>query len=205
MTKTLIIVFVKNPVLGKCKTRLAKTLGDEVALDIYLQLLEYTREFSMKVNCDRHVYFNNSMDTKKFWPTSKFEHHLQLDGDLGKKMNDAFQQSFKKGYEKVLIIGSDCAEINENDLNDAISILDEKQVVLGPAVDGGYYLIGMRQNFPFLFDNKSWSTDQLFQETLAALDQEEVSYGLLSERSDIDYEEDLLRHGYIDFKIKKKG
>lgn len=201
MTDQLLIIFVKNPVLGKCKTRLAKTLGDQKALAIYLKLLDYTRTFSLKIECDRHVYANEPFSQQENWPTSYFEHHVQCEGDLGAKMQQAFKKSFERGYQKVVIIGSDCAEINDKDLNKAFDLLSDKEVVIGPAEDGGYYLIGMNQLYPNLFSDKSWSTPLVLQETINSLKAEGINYGLLETRSDIDHEQDLHRKGYIDFEF----
>lgn len=199
MNKEALLIFTKNPVKGKCKTRLASTMGDDIALSIYKQLLAHTKAFCAKSNCDRHVYFSQSLPDDNFWDPSLFRHKLQCKGDLGQKMNDAFKQSFEEGYERVLIIGSDCAEINEKDLQKAFNALRENDVVIGPALDGGYYLLGMREHLPFLFENKSWSTPQLMDETIASLIKHNKSYQLLEKKSDIDYEEDLSRPGYINF------
>ena len=200
MSKSVLLIFTKNPELGKCKTRLASTLGNEKALEIYNQLLDHTRELSARVDSDKHVYYSKSIPKSDRWSSSIFEKHLQIDGDLGEKMNHAFKESFTAGYEKAIIIGSDCAEINEEDIEVALKSLNDHDVVIGPAVDGGYYLLGMRKLHSFLFHNKSWSTPNLIKETLTDLQKHNKSFKLLEEKSDVDYEEDLRREGYINFK-----
>lgn len=199
MNKDLIIIFTKNPVLGKCKTRLASTLGDELALKIYLQLLEHTKTFTSKLECDKHVYFSQEIPEDSLWDSHSFDHRTQSQGDLGKKMKDAFEDSFNEGYQNVVIIGSDCAEINEKDLTLAFEALQNKDAVIGPAIDGGYYLLGMNSFMPYLFNDKSWSTPQLLDETITSLIENGNSYELLEKKSDIDYEEDLNRPSYVDF------
>lgn len=198
-TKSVLLIFTKNPELGKCKTRLASTLGDEKALSIYIELLRHTKGFTEKVATEKHVYYSESIPESDLWTSGNFKKKLQIQGDLGTKMGKAFEDSFKSGHTKVIIIGSDCAEINEEDINRAFKLLDEKEVIIGPAIDGGYYLIGMGQYYPFLFKDKSWSTPKLIDETIDDLKKHNISFELLEEKSDIDYEEDLNRPGYIDF------
>ena len=195
----LLLIFTKKPELGKCKTRLSKTIGDHRALDIYEQLLDYTATFSTHVKADKHVYFSKLYDDDTRWNDKQFYKREQIDGDLGQKMKDAFLNSFQEGYSKVVIIGSDCAAINEHDIHAAFQALSKNDAVIGPALDGGYYLLGMRQPTPSLFEDKSWSTTILMDETIASLKQGNHSYILLEKKSDIDYEEDLHRDSYIDF------
>lgn len=201
MNKSVLLIFTKNPELGKCKTRLASSLGDKKALEVYNQLLEHTKNFSERVEADKHVYYSQSIPKSDRWSVSCFDKKLQVNGDLGEKMNNAFKESFATGYEKAVIIGSDCAEINEEDIELALISLDDYEVVIGPAIDGGYYLLGMKNLHSFLFEDKSWSTPQLIQETTEDLKNHHVSFKLLKEKSDIDYEKDLKRPGYIDFSI----
>lgn len=198
---SVLLIFTKNPELGKCKTRLASTLGDEKALEIYVQLLDHTKNFSERVDCDKHVYYSKSIPKTDRWSSSVFDKRLQVEGDLGLKMNHAFKESFTAGYDKVVIIGSDCAEINEEDIDLAFKSLDEYDVVIGPAIDGGYYLLGMRELNSFLFQNKSWSTPKLIEETITDLKEHKKNVKLLKEKSDIDYEEDLERPSFIEFDV----
>jgi len=199
--KSVLLIFTKNPELGKCKTRLASTLGDDKALDIYIQLLEHTKNFAELIEVDKHVYYSKTIPDKDLWSPDIFDKKHQIEGDLGEKMNKAFEDSFTEGFDKAVIIGSDCAEINEDDIKEAFKALDKNDVVIGPAIDGGYYLMGMRNYYPFLFKEKSWSTPKLIDETKADLQKHQVSFELLKEKSDIDYEEDLKRPGYIDFDL----
>lgn len=199
MSKNVLLIFTKNPEVGKCKTRLASTLGDQKALTIYKQLLNHTKSFTEHVDADKHVYYSKSIPEDDIWQALTFEKKLQIDGGLGQKMSCAFEDSFNHGYSKVVIIGSDCAEINQKDIDLAFEALENKDVVIGPALDGGYYLLGMRNFLPFLFENKSWSTPHLIDETISDLIKNNISYQLLEEKSDIDFEEDLKRPGYVSF------
>jgi rSAM/selenodomain-associated transferase 1 len=197
--KQLLMVFTKNPELGKCKTRLASTIGDEAALNVYEQLLDYTVNFARKVNAEKYVYYSKGIQNNDRWEESVFHKRNQAEGNLGVKMATAFNENFDKGFEKIIIIGSDCAEIDESDIENAFQALDESEVVIGPAIDGGYYLLGMRTFIPSLFQDKSWSTPDLINQTISTLKRQEISFSLLKEKSDIDYEEDLERENYVTF------
>lgn len=197
--KQLLMVFTKNPELGKCKTRLASTIGDEAALNVYEQLLDYTADFASKVNADKYVYYSKDIQNNDRWNESVFHKRHQVEGNLGVKMATAFKENFDSGFEKIIIIGSDCAEINEEDIHHAFKALDESEVVIGPAIDGGYYLLGMRSFIPSLFQDKSWSTPDLINETISTLKKQQISFSLLKEKSDIDFEEDMERENYVTF------
>lgn len=197
--KQLLMVFTKNPELGNCKTRLASTIGDEAALNVYTQLLDYTADFAKKVNAEKSVYYSKVIQKNDRWDESIFHKKIQVHGNLGVKMATAFKENFDAGFEKILIIGSDCAEINEDDIHNAFQALDESEVVIGPAIDGGYYLLGMRAFIPSLFQDKSWSTPDLINETISTLKKQQISFSLLKEKSDIDFEEDLERENYVTF------
>lgn len=199
--KDLLIIFTKNPVLGTCKTRLAKTMGDHEALRIYKALIDYTVSFTEKVAAKKHVYYSDFIPELDEWSLPNFEKFMQIDGNLGTKMSNAFSESFKKGFNKVVIIGSDCAEINEKDIQVAFEQLRKHDAVIGPAVDGGYYLLGMNHPILDLFIDKSWSTPELINETISTLKRLNKSFYLLSEKSDIDYEEDLYRQNYLSVEV----
>ena len=198
----LLIIFTKNPELGKCKTRLAETMGDASALKIYEALLAHTADFSAKVAADKHVYYSENIQEFDSWDDTVFDKYLQANGDLGQKMSQAFSDSFRMGYESIVIIGSDCAEINEEDIYEAFKKLANHDVVIGPAIDGGYYLLGMKKPHLDLFMDKSWSTSSLINETIATIKQLKLSFALLPEKSDIDYEEDLKRPNYLNILVE---
>ena len=203
MSKSVLLLFTKNPELGKCKTRLAATVGDQKALEIYKQLLDYTRDFSAKLALPKHIYYTWEITEKDRWSQPNFHKKLQAEGNLGAKMQTAFKESFKAGFEKVIIVGSDCAEINEKDVLKAEKLLDENQLVFGPALDGGYYLLGMNSMTNCVFEDKPWSQDHLLEVTLKELEEKNITYSLLAPKSDIDYEEDWKRDNYINGRLKE--
>lgn len=191
-----IIVFVKNPELGKVKTRLAKTMGDEKALEIYNKLIGYTREVLLKVNdTKKYIFYSSFIDDEDEWSRDDFEKKLQISGDLGSKMTTAIQDVFEI-CDQVVIIGSDCPQLTPAHIESAFRELDTHNVVVGPSMDGGYYLLGMDQYYPALFQDIQWSTETVCSDTLAIAAANGLSSARLEELSDIDYEEDWVEHGF---------
>ncbi|MFM1876185.1 MAG: hypothetical protein RL266_1922 [Bacteroidota bacterium] len=185
-----LIIFVKNPVLGKVKTRLAKDVGDAKALEIYLQLLELTRNAVLPVQCTRNVFYSDEIISDG-WDDDRFNQFVQEGADLGARMRNAFEQVFALGAHKAIIVGSDCPQLNADVIETAFKALDMKDVCIGPAKDGGYYLLGMKNLHPFLFERKEWSTDTVFHATVADLLENRLSYETLPVLSDLDTIHDL--------------
>lgn len=192
MTKNLLLIFTRNPELGKAKTRLAKTVGDKTALEIYKFLLDKTKEVSTNLSCDKAVYYSVKVRENDIWNSDVFQKQQQKGEDLGIRMLNAFEDGFKAGYEKVMIIGSDLYDLTPNHINDAFSKLDTNDVVIGPAEDGGYYLLGMKTLQPTIFKNKNWGTATVRKDTLKDL--HKVSVHLLEELNDIDVFDDIKNH-----------
>jgi uncharacterized protein len=189
-----LMIFVKNPVRGKVKTRLAKTIGEEKALAIYNDLLRYTFNITRNIDCSKVVCYSDFIHNNDLWEDSVFQKEIQTGKDLGERMKNSFRLMFGSGFKTVVIIGSDCLEISSHIIDEAFRLLDNTEVVIGPASDGGYYLMGLKQIHDSLFDNKSWSKSSLLNETIEELTREGAAYSLLPELSDIDEEQDLLNH-----------
>ncbi len=187
----LLMIFAKNPVLGTTKTRLAKSIGDQKALEIYTFLLEYTAYISSEANCDKRVYYSNKVDHADMFPNESFSKAVQIQGGLGQKMYHAFQQAFRDGYKRVAIIGSDCYELSTNLINDALATLRTNDFAVGPAKDGGYYFLGMRHLEAAIFRNKKWSKARVYHDTLIDLEVLNYTYAELPILNDIDYLDDL--------------
>jgi hypothetical protein len=188
------MIFIRNPEIGKVKTRLAKTIGNEKALHIYNLLLNYTNEVTKRVSADKAVFYSDYVNENDQWKKDGFIQFTQRGNELGEKMANAFLKAFSLGYKKVLIIGSDCFDLTENIITDAFTLLGENDLVLGPAKDGGYYLLGMKTFYPSLFQNKKWSTENVFTDTIADLAKLGLSFKLLPTLLDIDEEKDLLQY-----------
>lgn len=182
--------------LGKAKTRLAATVGEERALAIYKELLRHTREIATQTEAKRLLFYSHFIDEKDEWSAGDFQKYLQIDGDLGEKMGEGFQIAFGQKASKVIIMGSDCASLTPEIASQAFEVLDNHDFVIGPADDGGYYLIGMKTFSPTIFENIDWSTELVFSQTVKAIQQLNRTYGTLPTLSDIDYEEDWIKHGW---------
>lgn len=189
--KNLLIIFYRNPELGKVKTRLAKTLGDEKALAIYLTLSSHTRFITENLTIDKVIYYSNFVDTEDAWPNTSFHKRLQNGNDLGEKMHNAFTEGFKNGYERICIIGTDCFELSEGIVKQAFDQLHTNDAVIGPAKDGGYYLLGMKKLIPELFKNKTWSSDTVATDTIQNFKDLRLSYAQLAVLTDVDEQKDL--------------
>ncbi len=185
-----LIIFIKNPELGKCKTRLAVTIGNDNALLVYKKLLAHTRQVSLDLPINRYLFYAQNIDTSDSWDNTQFIKHLQHSGDLGSRMHEAFLNVLKS-ESKAIIIGSDCPEINPKIIKLAIESLEGFDFVIGPTHDGGYYLLGMKSPSPFLFKDMKWSVESVFEETVARIKKEGKTYAILQKMSDLDNEEDL--------------
>jgi uncharacterized protein len=189
--KKAIIIFVRNPELGKVKTRLAKQIGDEQALQVYKELLQHTHTITADLDYSKFVYYADSIAEKDLWESSLFEKKVQEGESLGDRMMLAFFELFQQGYSKIIIIGSDCPELTGFIIEDAFDKLDSSDVVIGPSSDGGYYLLGLTKLLPDLFKNKQWSTDTVLADTIQDTVSLRKSCSFLTELSDIDTAEDL--------------
>ena len=190
--KNLLIIFTRNPVLGKVKTRLAKTVGDKTALDIYHFLLQKTKEVTKKISCDKKVYYSEKIIEDDLWDQYIYQKKEQYGNDLGERMKNAFNDGFKNNYEKIIVIGSDLFDLESSHINEAFKKLNHNNVVIGPALDGGYYLIGLKKLHPKIFQNKNWGTSSVRKETLKNL--EKVDVHLLPMLNDVDVIEDIEHH-----------
>lgn len=186
-----IIIFQKNAELGKVKTRLAASIGDQAAFDAYQVLVNFTHQVLSFSQAGKILFYSSFIPDhaeKEF--SSDYSFDLQSGGGLGEKMSTAFKSLFKDNYEKLVVIGTDCAEITTDLIEDAFQSLDDHQVVIGPAQDGGYYLLGMREFVPGVFEDIPWSTDQVTSLTKDYLRNNNISFKLLPTLSDVDYVED---------------
>ncbi len=190
-----LIIFTRNPELGKCKTRLATTIGDEGALEIYKYLLQHTANISKDIKADRYVFYSEHIEKDDLWGSGIFRKKLQSGNDLGERMQNAFAELFILGYEKVAIIGSDLLDLDAESVNKAFEKLNNHDVVIGPSVDGGYYLLAMKNPYPQIFANKDWGTSSVLKETLSDLQHSDVH--LLKELNDIDTFEDIQHYSEL--------
>ena len=186
--KNLLLIFTRNPEPGKVKKRLAASIGDEPALEIYKFLLKHTLEITKDLPADKEVYYSEKIEKEDLWDEN-YSKKLQKGEDLGERMKNAFQNGFESGYRNIIIIGSDLYDLQKNDLEKAFSALEISDYVIGPAIDGGYYLLGMKSLNLKLFKNKSWSTASVFEDTIKDINSKNIT--ILEKRNDIDVFEDI--------------
>ncbi|MBK8053595.1 MAG: TIGR04282 family arsenosugar biosynthesis glycosyltransferase [Saprospiraceae bacterium] len=188
-----LIIFIKNPIVGKVKTRIAAGSDDDQALIIYKKLLKITRKITTTLNVDKYLFYSDAISLDDDWDNNKYIKKKQADGDLGHRMFHAFQTCFSSQANfdsKVLIIGSDCPYITPALIENAFSALDDHDVVIGPTKDGGYYLLGMKKLHQALFYGVNWSSDTVFNTTLEKIKNNGLSYTQTTLLNDIDTYED---------------
>lgn len=195
MTSDALIIFAKNPVLGAVKTRLAKSVGKEQALAIYNKLLSWTQRETSQSQADVIVYYASEIIPDDVW--GEVEKKKQPEGDLGQKMAFAFQEELLH-FQKVCIIGTDCAALTSDIIDEAFRALETHDFVFGPANDGGYYLMGMKRYVPDLFEDMKWSTSTVLSTSIARTKAAGYSHVLLQELVDVDTVEDwtLVKHNF---------
>jgi rSAM/selenodomain-associated transferase 1 len=192
MKKEVVLVFQKNEVLGRVKTRLASGMGDLRALEIYRHLIQSTYSVLEDMSAPVWTYYSDFIPETINPPIAKS--FVQEGQDLGERMANAFARSFELGIDKVVLIGTDCPTLQSQYLNEAFEALSNSDLVLGPATDGGYYLIGMKRKADYLFEGISWSTSEVLSQTLAVATAHGLHFTLLDELSDIDTQEDWERY-----------
>lgn len=195
-----IIVFTRYPQAGKVKTRLIDRLGPQGAASLHDQLTKQvissiapilqTGQAQLQVS-----YCGATAQEMTDWLGQDIFFTRQQGNDLGKRMQHAFEQVWQQGAEKVLLIGSDCPSIDADIIRSGLNALQTHDLVLGPAVDGGYYLIGLHADFrgyELLFQHIDWGTEQVLQQTIERAERASLSYTLLPKLHDIDRPEDLV-------------
>lgn len=189
MSKNLLLIFTRNPQLGKCKTRLAKDIGAPKALDVYNFLIEHTQHITKSVNAARWVLYSEYIPNEDGWNSDSFTKKLQVGNDLGHRMENAFKSGFNAGYKRIIIIGSDMFDLSTLELNAAFELLSSNDAVIGPALDGGYYLLGIKHMVNGVFAQKQWGTSSVYQNTLEDL--KDLKLAILPQKNDIDVLDDI--------------
>lgn len=187
-----LIIFIRNPIRGTVKTRLAQTLGNDKAFDIYKELLEITRQQSIKVNAQCYLYYSDHIELDA-WSETTFIKKVQSGIDLGARMANAFNEVLQT-HSKAIIIGSDCPYITSQIIDHSFHLLSNNDVILGPAIDGGYYLLGMKSTSPSIFESMPWSESNLYEKTIEKLNQLNFTHSSLIQLEDIDTEEEWNRY-----------
>lgn len=188
MPETALIVFIRNPVLGKVKTRIASETSDAVALNIYLNLCAITRSLAGKFKGPRYLYYSDFIEPDDEWHNEDFIKKVQEGIHLGDKMYSAFKEVMNFS-QSCILIGSDCPYLHPDHFLQSIEYLKRNDCVIGPALDGGYYLIGLKKIIPEIFSGISWGSARVLNETLTKLKENHYSTVLLEKLEDIDSKE----------------
>lgn len=185
----LLIIYLRRPELGKVKTRLAREIGEERAKAVYEELLDLSFQVYDRVPEEKQLHFAEQPGFERM----DFSTHFQLGKDLGARMRHSFKSAFEEERSKVVLVGSDCPDIRLDLIEQAFTALDEVDLVLGPAEDGGYYLLGMRTLHSALFEGITWSSDSVLSESLIRAQELGLEVKLLETLYDIDTLADLKR------------
>ncbi len=195
--KAHLILMLKYPLPGAVKTRLIPALGQQRACELYRSLAHHTlreaRQFAANESAELVARVANAPneDAVRQWLGEGVCFQHQGEGHLGRRMERAVQAAFAEGATSVMVIGADCPRLTSALMESAARELDRKDIVLGPAADGGYYLIGLRRFLPELFGDISWGSEAVLEQTLAAAKKARVQWGLLETLPDLDLPEDL--------------
>lgn len=191
-----LIIFTRYPEPGKTKTRMIPILGAEGAASLQREMTEFTVKQGQKVQQTRRLslevhFAGGNWKSMENWLGSDLVYKQQSGGDLGERMNSAFTLSFGEDMTRVVIIGIDCPEVNSSLLAQAFDSLGEYDLVVGPAKDGGYYLIGLKCSVPELFRGVTWGTGAVLAQTTQIAEKLGLSSYYLDLLEDVDRPEDL--------------
>lgn len=193
--KSVILLFIKAPVMGQVKSRLAAVIGKKAALELYKSFILDIVDTIKKTGHPFKICFYppDAGAAVTSWLGRRWQFMPQQGNDLGQRMENAFTRCFSEGFERAVLIGSDLPDLTPSVLHEAITSLAENDVVIGPASDGGYYLIGFNKRtfMPRLFHGIPWSTETVFQETMAILRDSALTVHRAPQWNDVDTAEDL--------------
>ncbi len=211
--KRLLLIFLKEPIAGKVKTRLAKTMGNENAKNAYLSLVSILiKQLKWIPNCHYRFCYapSDAKDPIQHWILPQLDHTVckdgdisplnkslpsvdfcpQSEGDLGDRLGLAFKAGFEEGFSGIAAIGTDCPYLSARWIDTAFLSGKDSDITLGPTYDGGYYFISMKAFSTAPFRNIPWSTEQTLPATLNALNDAGLNHHLLPKLSDVDFEDD---------------
>lgn len=195
MINQAILVFQKNLIAGKTKTRLASTIGNDKALAVYKELISLTMRALKNLSMDTCIYYSEHIPQEGELTENKASDNtrffVQHGDNLGVRMLNSFNEQFAEGYSKLVIIGTDCPGLKQEYIQQAFDSLEDHEIVIGPAADGGYYLLGMSKLYPELFEGVEWSTSGVYKQTIAIISRLELSFTTLPVLRDLDNENDL--------------
>ncbi len=193
--ESIILLFIRAPVRGRVKSRLAAVIGEETAVELYKNFILDTIDMVKKTGYPFRIcyYPPDAGSAVSSWLAGQYRLFPQQGSDLGERMENAFIRCFSEGFERAVLIGSDLPDLVPAVLQEAMASLEEHDAVIGPASDGGYYLIGFHKHTlaPRVFHGIPWSTGTVFQETMAILHSSALAVHQAPKWNDVDTVEDL--------------
>ncbi|MGF1479174.1 MAG: TIGR04282 family arsenosugar biosynthesis glycosyltransferase [Cyanophyceae cyanobacterium] len=195
-TQECLLIFTRYPEPGKTKTRLIPALGEAGAANLQQQMTQHTLKQAKELRSQRPLsiqvyYAGGSSTVMQAWLGPDLTYCQQGVGDLGQRMKQAFQSALAAGMERVVAIGTDCPDIDAAILAKALTALKQHDLVLGPAEDGGYYLIGLKRLVPELFTGIDWGTETVLRSTQHIAQTLGLTVYSLRLLNDVDRPEDL--------------
>lgn len=191
----ILIIFVKYPEPGCVKTRLAHSIGKDKAAFLYRTFVELLLKKTSDMSSERFIFYTPADKREKLsnWLGGGSKLFPQRGNDLGQRMSNAVRFAFAKGAREIVIVGTDIPLLDKEVVLTAFKKLENRQCVIGPSLDGGYYLLGLSHFEGKIFQNINWGTDKVLNQTLGAVKRLGLTYSLLEERFDVDDIEDLVR------------
>jgi uncharacterized protein len=187
-----LIIFTRYPTAGRVKTRLISALGERGAMLLYRRLVEYTLDQSRNFEGSIEIRFTGgNLKQMKSWLGEQFYYREQKGMSLGERLTGAVAEAFSEEFKKVVVIGTDCPGLKIDHIDEAFRLLDGSELVIGPAVDGGYYLIGFSNYYPELFHDISWGSSEVYRQTIKAANRLNLKIAVLEKLDDIDRPADL--------------
>ena len=195
MSKEVLSIFVKNLIPGTVKKRLAKDLGIDLAIEIYKELVGITAETTDILEINKCVYYSDYIESNDQFDDAKYQKHIQEGKDLGQRMQNCFYDAFELDFDKMILIGSDTPDITDQIISQGFAELDKHDIIIGPAQDGGFYLIGMKKPHENLLNKRAYGHEEVLNELLDEIENRNLSVFKLPTLIDIDVKDDLKKAG----------
>lgn len=177
MENNILIILCSHP--HDRGSRLAAEIGDDRAHAVYDHLLNLTAEIADNLSCEKAVFYPESIQQDDVWDNHRYTKKLQAGSNYGERIQNAFYWAFESGFKNVCVIGTECFGLTGEIIDRAFEFLDEGEAIIGPAKDGGYYLLGTNKMYPELFESKNWGSYTVLDDTLQDFDKLELQYGKL--------------------------
>ncbi|HEX5002420.1 MAG TPA: DUF2064 domain-containing protein [Bacteroidia bacterium] len=179
MNDNLLILFIRNAVDGKVHPSIIRLVGESNALETYLQMLQHLRDISSTLPAEKLVLYSDFIETGDVFEEDTYGKEMQSGGDTGSRLADAFKSGFERGYKRVVLVMGECSEMSRSHIVEAFENMKETSVVVGPAEEGGYYLLGMNKYVNAFFEGKDWNGEDVFLDTILDIQKLDLPFRLL--------------------------